>query len=321
MNIQFIEPLTKGFGRMRRALFHPFDLQKWFVVGFTAFLAGLTDCGGGSRAGINWSRGKVDPEAILYFPQRAWEWLIDHPVWAAIITFGVFLAFVFIVLISWLSARGKFMFLDNVVHSRSQVVAPWKAFENEGNSFFLFSFVFGLFVLALMVAYVIYSFASLQAIYESVRNIRALIWPAILAGLGFVVILIASGFINLLLRDFVVPIMYRDRVSTSKAIQKIFPLFLAQLLYFIGYGLFVLCVFMFVVIVIVITGFATCCIGFVVLAIPYVGSVILLPVSYTMRAFAVEFLEQFGAEYQIFPRTDMNAPMGKPFAAQGELWN
>jgi hypothetical protein len=315
MNIQYIDPLSRGFARMKRALFKPFDLQKWIIVGFTAFLAGLTKCGGGGHAGLSRGRGKVDPEVILYFPQRVWEWLTDHPVWAAIIAFGVLLVFVFVVFISWLSARGKFMFLDNVVHNRSQVVAPWKEYGNEGNSYFLFNFLLGILVLAIIVAYLIYSVTSLQVLYESSRNMRALILPAILAGLGLITILAACGFIGLLLRDFIVPIMYRDRVSTSKAIQKFFPLFLSHFLYFIGYGLFVLCLSLMIVIGIVIAGFATCCIGFVLLAIPYINSVILLPVSYTMRAFGVEFLEQFGPDYQIFPRPGTNSFNEPPVVA------
>jgi len=299
---------------MKKALFDPFDLQKWLIVGFTAFLAGLSSWSSGGRAGMN-RGGKLDPETVLYFPQRAWEWLLDHPIWAAIIFFVAFLLFAIVVLISWLSARGKFMFLDNVVYNRSQVVAPWKEFRNEGNSFFLFSLLFGLVVFALIIAYLAYCFISLQTIYEISRNIRALIWPAIVAGLGFVAILAAGGFISLLLRDFVVPIMHKDRITTSNAIQKLFPLFRSQILYFIVYGLFVLFLFLIILIGIIIAGFATCCIGFLFLVIPYINSVLLLPVSYTMRAFAVEFLEQFGPEYQIFPRPDTNSDIGQPFTA------
>jgi hypothetical protein len=58
-----------------------------------------------------------------------------------------------------------------------------------------------------------------------------------------------------------------------------------------------------------VAGFATCCVGFLLLALPYINAVVLLPVLYTMRAFNVEFLEQFGNEYHIFPR-DMSALTG-----------
>lgn len=48
----------------------------------------------------------------------------------------------------------------------------------------------------------------------------------------------------------------------------------------------------------------TCCTGLLLVAIPFVGTVILLPIIYTFRAFSIEFLAQFGEEYNVFPKTD-----------------
>jgi len=36
-----------------------------------------------------------------------------------------------------LRSRGKFMFLDNVVHDRAEVSQPWQDFRRLGNSLFL----------------------------------------------------------------------------------------------------------------------------------------------------------------------------------------
>jgi hypothetical protein len=35
--------------------------------------------------------------------------------------------------------------------------------------------------------------------------------------------------------------------------------------------------------------------------IPYVGTVVTLPIWYTLRAFSLEYLAQFGPEYDLFP--------------------
>ena len=43
----------------------------------------------------------------------------------------------------------------------------------------------------------------------------------------------------------------------------------------------------------------TCCIGLLLLIIPYIGAVVLLPVSYTFRALSIEFLAQFGDEFDV----------------------
>jgi uncharacterized RDD family membrane protein YckC len=76
--------------------------------------------------------------------------------------------------------------------------------------------------------------------------------------------------------------------------------------HFLLYGIFIFVLIIMVVIAVIIFGFVTCCIGFLLLIIPYVGSVVLLPVSYTFRAFSVEFLEQFGEEFTIFPEEEVN---------------
>jgi hypothetical protein len=54
-------------------------------------------------------------------------------------------------------------------------------------------------------------------------------------------------------------------------------------------------------IVVVFAGLITCCIGWLLLVIPYIGTVVTLPVWYTFRAFSLEFLGQFGPEYELFP--------------------
>ena len=41
MTISATNPIAKAFEHTQRVLFQPFDLKKWFVLGFAAFLATL----------------------------------------------------------------------------------------------------------------------------------------------------------------------------------------------------------------------------------------------------------------------------------------
>jgi hypothetical protein len=50
---------------------------------------------------------------------------------------------------------------------------------------------------------------------------------------------------------------------------------------------------------IVVAGFSTCCIGFLLMAIPYVSSVVLLPVDVLFRGLGPDFLAQFGPQWAI----------------------
>jgi hypothetical protein len=50
---------------------------------------------------------------------------------------------------------------------------------------------------------------------------------------------------------------------------------------------------------IAVAGCCTCCIGFVLLIIPYIGTVTLLPILYTYRALSLEFLAQFDHDLRL----------------------
>ena len=118
---------------------------------------------------------------------------------------------------------------------------------------------------------------------------------------GLLVFGLVVSFIDMLLTDFVVPLMYKYRLSTSDAWHMFLPVLYANFGYIFGYAVMLFCIFILVLLGIFVLGFLTCCIGFLLIIIPYINSVVLLPVSYTLRAFSLEFLEQFGPEYKIFP--------------------
>ncbi len=305
MDIRYFDPFSRAFARMKKALFQPFDLKKWFVVGFTAFLAGLTDCHGGSGGnGGRWQKGHVDWDDVIYFPGHAWQWLLDNPHWFMLIVFGLGVIFVIVVLVTWLSSRGKFMFLDNVVRDGALVSRPWYEYRTQGNSLFLWNFTVGLLFLAIIAAYLVFCYSLIVEMYEHFWHVSELIVPAILMIFGFIVIIIIGAFVDLLLVDFVVPIMYRSGIRVLAGWRAFLSLFAHHVFSFIGYGLFIFVLSIIIAILVFAGVILTCCIGLIFLIIPYISSVILLPISYALRAFSVEFLEQFGPEYHVFPRPE-----------------
>jgi uncharacterized membrane protein YccF (DUF307 family) len=62
------------------------------------------------------------------------------------------------------------------------------------------------------------------------------------------------------------------------------------------------------VIAVVAAGLATCCVGWILLAIPYISTVVTLPAWYTYRAYSLEFLAQLGPEYDAFKRQGAGEP-------------
>jgi hypothetical protein len=51
-------------------------------------------------------------------------------------------------------------------------------------------------------------------------------------------------------------------------------------------------------------GFGTCCIGFILMVIPYIGAVVMLPATVFFRFLGPEFLAQFGEEWDILDNAD-----------------
>jgi hypothetical protein len=66
---------------------------------------------------------------------------------------------------------------------------------------------------------------------------------------------------------------------------------------------------------VVAAGLITCCVGFFLLIIPYVGTVVTLPVWHTLRAYRLEFLAQFGPEHNLFPAKEPAAAPEAPAPA------
>jgi hypothetical protein len=76
-------PLDQAFTRAKQITFQPFDLRKWFVLGFAAWLATLLESGmnfnfnvpgsgGGPAPG---GRGGPGPGGVDDFLRPIWQWI------------------------------------------------------------------------------------------------------------------------------------------------------------------------------------------------------------------------------------------------------
>lgn len=299
MSISYSGPLSLAWGRMKNALFQPFDINKWFRIGFTAWLAGLTDCRGSGNGGSRNTSGQGLDE-FFTFPQTAHDWLLAHPVWFNLIIAGIILLVIIVSVVIWVSSRGKFMFLHNVALEKTDISLPWKEYRKEGNSLFIWNFIVGWLFFAILILFFIHSFKTGKELYYGDYLRIEIFWAVAQLALIFVGLIIVFGYISLFLKDFVVPIMYKNRVGVLAGWGKFLSLFGRHIFSFVVYGLFIFVLGIAVVLAVLFLALFTCCIGLLLIAIPYIGAVILLPVSYTFRALSIEFLAQFGDEYNVF---------------------
>ena len=108
--IEIFKPFGEAFELMKKILFRPFDLKKWFVIGFAAWLANLGS-GGGS---FNYPFDRREEaqkinDAISQIP---------HPILVLGLSFLILSLLSLIVLFAWLFARGGFVFIGCVVKNR-----------------------------------------------------------------------------------------------------------------------------------------------------------------------------------------------------------
>src|SRR5262245_4511692 len=283
--IEIFKPFGDAFELMKRILFQPFDFKKWFVIGFAAWLASLGS-GGGSFNYQPSSREEVNKlnDAISRIPQ---------PMLVAGIVVVIFLVLVLIVVFAWLRARGGFMFIDCIVKNRGAIAEPWRDFRKEGNSYFLFSLlvILGLLIFA--------GLLSLPLVIPAIQNddfLRTHKPYLITAIAAWVLVMIFFLLAWALITSFMMPIMYRQRCRASEAFTAVTRLIAAHTGEILLYCLFWIVLALASAVVGCIAACATCCI----VAFPYIGTVILLPVFVLLRSFSLWFLRQFGSEYDVW---------------------
>ena len=302
MVISVVNPVGAAIGRTKHVLFQPFDLGKWFVLGFCAFLAYLGKGGFQFPPGSNNSSGGGSGGGGGGPPgQQAIDWIMANLV--LIVVLGLIAILVVLVIggvLMWVRSRAKFMFLDGIVRNRGAVVEPWKEYRAHGNSLFLFSFTLAIgqsvIMLAIVAIGVMLAWADIQSGQFGGASITAIAVgvPLLLViGIGF-------GIVGLMLEDFVVPAMYRHDVPVLSAWSIVGSEILADHI-----GTIILYILMKIVlgfgigIISLVGTCATCCIA----AIPYLGTVILLPLSVFVRCYSLCFLEQFGPDWLFFDRS------------------
>jgi|SRR6266540_935066 len=285
--IEIFKPFGEAFELMKRILFQPFDVKKWFVIGFAAWLANL---GGG---GFNYQYNRREDvqklsEAIGQIP---------HPILVTGVCVLILLVLVLIVLFAWLRARGGFMFIDCIVKDRGAIAEPWREFRKEGNSYFLFSLVVGLcfLIFAALLSLPLIILAIKGRYYLSLHRDRLDVYViSLIAAWVFIILLLV--LVWALIANFMTPVMYRRRCRAYEAFRTITTLIGAHPGEILLYCLFLIVLALATAIVACLVTCVTCCIA----AIPYIGTVILLPVFVLLRSFSLLFLRQFGPVYDVW---------------------
>jgi hypothetical protein len=225
---------------------------------------------------------------------------VPHWIVALGVALLIIIVLTVVAVLAWLRARGRFIFIDCIVRNRGAIAEPWNEFLELGNSYFLFSLVFGCGFLLLG------TLLAVPFVLPIIRGVTFLhlhdVYLISMIVLWAIVLVLAVAAWALV-AQFMVTVMYCRRCRALEAFRTALSLIATRpgevtlyclfwIVLGLGAGLFA-CAAMCV----------TCCIAI----IPYLGTVILLPLFVCLRGFSLLFLRQFGPEYDAWGRIEPSA--------------
>ena len=310
------DAISKAVERSQQLLF-PFNANKWFALGFTAFLAQCGDGGGGSfpslpsgpssspsgsGSGLGFDLQKMLDEALAGLNR-------DLLLYVTVAVVGALLVAGLAILIVWFSSRAKLMFVESVIWDRVDVAGQWARAAELGMSLSKFRLVLGfggwLLLLCSLAGAVVTALPDFKS--GEFFGTRALIGYFIL-GASALFIGLPLAVVAALLDDFVVPLM----VVRNARVRQAWAMCRAEVLagniggillfYLLRVGLAFA-----IAIAAMVISCVTCCLTL----IPYVGTVVMLPIFVFSRAYPLYYLEGLGVS--VFP-------VRQPAWAQYDAW-
>lgn len=292
-----LKAASQAFDRMSEVLWKPFDISRWFSMGFCAWLAYL-----GSQS--MYSFGDNKQATLACFKQQA-DLALDrlmsvltqpHEMTAAaakmlfLLLFGLW--------VCSLRSRGDFMFLQRWYRPDAAIRLCWQSSRAAGHELFVWRLYF--FLIALL-AYALDGFVAYTQIlrpYWESGKVWDSAWLASAVGCVTAAVLIGLGIqiVGHLAKAFVVPIMYWHGVPAARAWLVVLELCNQYPFAVLGYLVCGSVCWVLALCAVVVFVLLTCCVGVIPLVLPYVGAVMLLPIFHYFRGYAICFLNQWRAD-------------------------
>lgn len=299
------DALSQAYRKMKVMLFSPFSLLLWATLAFPAFLAELGSGGGFAFNFIQPSAGKTDFAAR--FPDQI-------PVLFAVMVPVIIVCAIFVVgmtlLLYWLSSRGRFMFLDMLIRGveADRISARWSRFKRPANSFYKIKLCFfllytvcavvGILTMLPLLVPMINSLAQKDVIqaawlnYDAVSQDMRSLYLGIMIFFPTVCFLatLFTSIVEVLFNDYGALLMYCEGISGGNALMRVLYTIKEQPLLCIKYICGVILIYLMASVAILAFLIVTCCcIGYLLLAIPFISTVVRMPIIYTRWQFILEY--------------------------------
>jgi hypothetical protein len=124
----------------------------------------------------------------------------------------------FVLFFLWFSSRFNFVLLDTIVTRELAIRDLFKKHKKEGNSYFAWMLAFLGIVLA---AFLIIGLVGMGFLVIAKGNAALSLTLGIFAAILLLVIFLGMICIGIVMRDFILPVMYREKIPATNAIHKV----------------------------------------------------------------------------------------------------
>lgn len=294
--------VSGAFERMVAVLFRPFDVVRWFSIGFCAWLAYM-----GTLPAVNGrAREDMGSPGDLAAAKQMFDHALDQMMalpqsgTARLVALGAGLALglLFALLFCKIRSRGDFMFLHRWYCPDASIRSCWSAAQAAGRELFVWRVYFFLIAILLVaINAAVFFQLVLRPYIDGGKVWDGSLRPQAAACLTVLALLVGGAqLVAHLTKAFVVPVMYWHGATVSRAWLAVFALCNQYPFAVLGYLACGVACAAAAVLAVAVVGLMTCCIGFLPLVLPYFGSVALLPYFLFFRGYAVCFLSQWRPE-------------------------
>ncbi|MCP4453373.1 MAG: hypothetical protein GY809_18090 [Planctomycetes bacterium] len=297
-SISLIGQIGPAVDHTKAILFAPFNLKRWLAIGFCAWLASL-----GEGRGPN-----PFSETNNEITNRTQDTLNSNPgLFGAVLIFGI----AFAVTMTWLSSRGRFMFYHCALYNSDKVAHPWHYYQHLAASLFKFRLVLVMIGTVLVIVFIGHIISTAGSAFQ-ISDLPDLL-PESAYLMPLLLVIVGLLICDMLTTDFVIPVMHKHTLTCTAAWSYLWLTLGTNKSNLFLYLLFKALVAMTVGFVLLFLGMITRGVIYQMLLIPYVGTLLLLPVFTFKRVLALHYLRQFGPEFDAFvsepvPSEDQSEP-------------
>jgi hypothetical protein len=231
-----VDAIAPAFEHTKRQLLQPFRFFQWVRLALVGLLAGELSGGGCNVPSIPNLNTPRHPGPEHFLPAGLSG--VDPMVYAGLIAVLVITAFVFGILLMYISSVMRFILFDSVLAKECHIRRYWSERQGPGWRLFLWKLLYSFATMAalLIVVGVPAAFAyGLGWFSPASQHVVALVLSGILLFFVIAILVVAMAVIYVLTKDFVVPQMALENIGALEGWRRLWAMMTAEKVGYTGY--------------------------------------------------------------------------------------